>query len=105
MEPTSEQELKALRDNGDINQADYEQLLEAMQSKRHYGGSAHTPAKRRTKSKILAIVWMFALVFFLAALILAFLQNTPLLLIINLSCVILSGGNALRYWIAYWTVE
>ena len=105
MEPTSQQELKQLLEEGKVSQAEYEQLLEAMHSKHRINVTFNRPKKSRKKTKILAILSTIALVCFLIVFVMALLSSMQSLMVINLVCTILGGINAMRYWIAYWTFE
>ena len=105
MEPTSQQELKQLLEEGKVSQAEYEQLMEAMHPKRRINIPANRSKISRKKTKVLAITMTMASVCFLAGFIMALLSNRQFLMAINLICVILGGISALRYWIAYWTFE
>lgn len=64
MEPTSEQELKRLLDEGKISKAEYEQLLEAIHSTDQDGVKRHKT--NRKKMQRLGLIW--ATVFFCFAL-------------------------------------
>ena len=109
MEPTSEQELRQLLDEGKIDQAEYEQLREAMESKKR----SYTQEKRtglsRKKTKVLAVLSTVSLACFLWACFLLVdsqtLRNKSLVIGVMVLSVIFTGINAVRYWIAYCTYK
>lgn len=108
MEPTSQQELKQLLDEGKVSQTEYDQLLEAMKSE-HCRRRTVRPKLSRKKVKIGAILFtMLTAIFAWMPFLLInsqTLQNKPIVIGVNLVCAILFGIKALRYWISYWTFK
>ena len=109
MEPTSEQELKQLLDEDKISQTEYEQLLEAMESKNPTGNRVNRPRLSRKKTKIAAILFTVQTALFLwLSLYLVnsqALRNKSLVIGAVIVSVIVFGIWALRYWVAYWTYK
>jgi len=105
MEPTSEQELRQMLENGDINQSDFDQLSNSMRSQKRVYSSVNTSTGSRKKLKVFAILNSFACICFSIAFIASFLDRNNMLFFINLICTMLAGINALRYWILFWSYE
>ena len=109
MEPTSEQELKQLFDDGKIDQAEYEQLLEAMKSKQRSGKQVKHPKLSRKKTKLAAILYTALMAIFLWMSFLLVnsqaLRNKSFVVGVGVVTSITFGISALRYWIAYWTYK
>ena len=109
MEPTSEQELKQLLDEGKVSQAEYEQLLEAMESPKTTGSPVNRPKLSRKKTKIAAILLTVQTALFLWLSLRLVnsqaLRNKSLVIGATIVSVIVFGIWALRYWVAYWTYK
>lgn len=109
MEPTSEQGLKQLLDEGKISQTEYEQLREAMETKQCSDIQVNRPRHSRKQTIIAAILFTIvtSLLLWICLMVIdkPTLRNKSIVIGVSVVCVIGSGIQALRYWIAYWTFE
>jgi hypothetical protein len=109
MEPTSEQELKQLLDEDKISQAEYEQLLEAMETKHLSGSRIVHPKGSQKQAMIAAILFTTVTALLLWICLMCIdkpaLRNKSIVIGVCVVCVIGSGIQALRYWVAFWTYK
>lgn len=105
MEPTSEQELRRMLEDGNISQSEFDQLSAAMHSNHRIQPSANKSKRSQKKLKVFAIINTLSVPCFLIALIAAFISRWQSLFVINLICTILGAISVLRCWILYWTYE
>jgi len=109
MEPTSEQELKQLLDEGKITEEEFRELLNAIDTKHRSGNQINRPKHSRKQELIVAILFTIVTALLLWICLMSIDKpspgNKPILIGVSVICVIGSSIQALRYWFSYWTYK